>query len=89
MPKTQITKTFQFSYIIAGFSNLADKRVKTCVSPSKYMGLSERVLRQILTEKIMLHGLEHACQRQLCRLFNLKNSICKNDIKEMDILVGE
>lgn len=52
------------------------------------MGLSERILRQILTGKIMLHGLEHACQRQICRLFNLKSNICKNYIKEMEILVG-
>lgn len=36
----------------------------------------------------MLHGLEHGCQRQVCRLFNLKSNICKDDIKEMDILVG-
>lgn len=36
----------------------------------------------------MLHGLEDACQRQMCRLFNLKNNIRKNDVKEMDILVG-
>lgn len=85
VPKTQITKTFPFSYITAWFTNLADKRVKTCVSPTKYMGLSERILRQILTGKIMLHGLEHACQRQICRLFNLKSNICKNYIKEMEM----
>lgn len=53
------------------------------MSATKCMGL-----RQILTGKIMLHGLEHGCQRQMCRLFNLKSNICKDDIKEMDILVG-